>query len=81
MDIAIGIGRAVMQHEELMALLLGVFPQAGEDIHLLPALEDFRFLLRQAGFHGKVGLGQEQRLAIVAYRIFGLVIHCVKSAR
>ena len=63
-DVAVGVGRAVVQHE-LVAALRGL-AQALVEIELLPALEQLRLLLRQAGAHREFGLRQEQRLAVVA---------------
>ena len=40
--------------------------QAAVEVEALPAREDLRLLLRQSGAHGEIGLGQEQRLAVVA---------------
>ena len=77
MDIAIGIGRTVMEDEEVTAFR--ILPQTGKEIHRLPALEDVRLLLRQARLHREAGLGQEQGFAIVAHRIFGLVVHFGQS--
>ena len=70
MDVAIGVGRAVVKGEGLAAL--GFFPQALVEVHLLPAGEPFRLALGQARLHGEVGLGQEERLAIVAAGFFGV---------
>ena len=50
-------------------------------VQLLPTLKDFRLALRQAGAHRKIGLRQEQRLAVVPLAGFGLVIHGVRSRR
>ncbi|MGY4467152.1 hypothetical protein ACVWWK_002834 [Bradyrhizobium sp. LB9.1b] len=63
MDVAIGIGRAVMQHELVAAL--GALAQLLVEAHLVPALEDLRLALRQAGAHQEFGLRQEQGLGIV----------------
>jgi hypothetical protein len=36
------------------------------EVHVLPALQDLRLALRQPGAHREIGLGQEQRVAVVA---------------
>jgi len=73
MDVAIGIRRAVMQHEQRPALGLGA--QAGVKTDLLPALQPFRLRFGQARLHGKAGGGQEQGGAVVAlFRICGVLI-------
>ena len=64
MDVAVGVGRAVVQHE-FGAALRGL-AQALVEAELRPAREELRLLLRQAGAHREVGLGQEQSLAVVA---------------
>jgi hypothetical protein len=57
MEVAVGVGRAVMQDELGPALALGA--QALEQVHVGPALQQLRLLLGQAGAHREVGLGQE----------------------
>ena len=63
MDVAVGIGRAVVEH---------IFRPAGGrgaellvEVHLLPALYDFRLLLGKAGAHREIGLRQVKRLGII----------------
>ena len=63
MEVAVGVGRAVMQDELGPALALGA--QALEQVHVGPALQQLRLLLGQAGAHGEVGLGQENAGFIV----------------
>jgi Fe-S oxidoreductase len=64
MDVAVGVGRAVMQHEQLAAGRL--LAQALVEVHLLPAGEPISgSLLRQAGAHREFRLRQEKRLGIV----------------
>ncbi len=72
MNLAVGVGRTVMQHEERAALRL--FANAAVKVRRLPAREPFGLGFRQAGAHGKFGLGQEQRGAVIARvgRGFGL---------
>jgi len=57
MDVAVGVGRAVVE-DEFRAAARGC-PQPLVEVKLLPAGEDFGLLLRQPGAHGKVGLGQK----------------------
>ena len=56
MQVAVGEGRAVVEGEPGLALVL--FQQLPVDVQLLPPVEHFRFPLGQARPHGKVGLGQ-----------------------
>ena len=63
MEVAVGVGRAVMQHELGPALALGA--QALEQAHVGPALQQLRLLLGQPGAHGEVGLGQKDAGFIV----------------
>ncbi len=64
MHVAIGIGRAIVEDE-----LLTPNPrlaQLGVEVNIRPARRDARLLLREASFHGKGGLGQEDRVFIIA---------------
>ncbi len=65
MDVAIGIGRAVMQHEFFAAGGRGA--QLLVKAHLLPAFYRFRFLLRQAGAHRKIRLRQIEGGGVVQF--------------
>ena len=65
MEVAVGVGRAVMQDELGPAAALGA--QAMEQVHVGPALQELGLLLRETGAHGEVGLGQEDA---------GFVISC-----
>ena len=56
-DVAIGVGRAVVEDELLAARARRA--QLAVEVVLLPLGEDQRLLLRQAGLHRKVGLRQE----------------------
>ena len=56
-EIAVGVGRAVVQHELRPPLALD--PQPVPQLHVGPALQELGLLLRQARAHGKVGLRQE----------------------
>ncbi|KPD20269.1 hypothetical protein ADS78_12930, partial [Idiomarina abyssalis] len=64
-DVAIGIGRTIMQHVERAPL--PVFAQFPVEIHLAPALDEFRFLGGQASAHRKIGLRQIKCLRIVEW--------------
>ena len=64
MDVAVRIGRPVVQDEGLAAL--GCLPQALVEAHRLPALQEKRLALGQAGAHREVCLRQVERLGIVA---------------
>ena len=66
MDVAVGVGRAVMQH--VFRPAGGVLAQAPVEVHLLPALDQLRLLLGQAGAHRELRLRQIERLGIVACR-------------
>ena len=59
-DVAIGVGRAIMQHE-FGPTASGLAHELVE-VHRLPAGEDLRLLLRQACAHGELGLRQVERL-------------------
>ena len=63
MDVAVGVGRPVVQDELLPALTDPA--QLAVQVLVFPALLDFRLLFRQAGTHGKVGLRQENRVSVV----------------
>src|SRR3546814_11691762 len=69
MDVAIGVGRTVVEDE---ALLAGAsLAELLVEPRLLPARENGRFLLCEAGFHREVGLGEEDRVFVIGF--FG---HC-----
>ncbi|MNT31153.1 hypothetical protein D3C72_1669780 [compost metagenome] len=65
MDVAIGIGRAIMQGEERP--ILGLLALQGINIHLFPALEPARLALGQPGAHGEIGFRQEKRSRIIGF--------------
>ncbi len=73
MDVAIGIGRAVMQHEFFAPRR--VLAQEAVEVHLLPAGDDLGLLLRETGAHGKLGLRQVEGLGIVD--LFGRIGHFI----
>ncbi len=64
MDVAVGVGRAVMQDE--FALALRGLAQLAVEVFLLPARQQNRLALGQAGAHREFGLRQEQGFGIVA---------------
>ena len=63
MDVAVGVGRAVMQNIFLAAGR--ILPQLSIHTHVLPALDQQRLLFRQAGAHRKIRLRQIERFGIV----------------
>src|SRR3546814_16114066 len=62
--VAIGVGRAVVEDE--LRAVLAAFANLPFEIALEPTREDRRLLLRQAGFHRKVGFGTDDGVAEVA---------------
>src|ERR1700689_322387 len=64
MDVAVGVRRAVVEDEARPALAGGAQPPVKAEA--VPALKDRRLLLRQAGAHREVGLGQKQRFRVIA---------------
>ncbi len=68
-DGAVGVGRSVVQHEQIGARVLARLADGGVEVRLSPGFEDFRLELGQARPHGEGGRGQEHRLAIVARRV------------
>ena len=69
MDVAVGIGRAVMQHE--FRLALRGFAELAVEVDLVPPRQHFRFAGRQACAHRKFGLRQVEGLGIVVRIGFG----------
>jgi len=63
MNVAVGVGRAVMQHEFRPAG--GTLAQSAVEADLVPARQDFGLALRQAGAHREFRLRQVQGLGIV----------------
>ena len=70
-DGAIGVGRAIVQHEQRRAG--GLAGAADPAIEAIPAFQDARLELRQASAHGEGRLGQGDGFAIVA--LGGVVGH------
>src|SRR3546814_16575033 len=69
MDVAIGVGRTVVEDE---ALLAGAsLAELLVEPRLLPARENGRFLLFEAGLHPDAGLGEVDRVFVLGF--FG---HC-----
>ncbi len=64
MDVAVGVGRAVVEDE--LGPAGGDFPQAVVQAHLRPAPQQLRLLRGQAGAHGEIGAGKEYGRFIVA---------------
>src|SRR6202044_1608949 len=64
MNVAVGVRRPVVQHKARSALARGA--QRLVKAELLPPRQNFRLLLRQTSAHREIGLGQEQRLGIIA---------------
>ena len=64
-DVAIGIGRAIVE-DELLAASAGI-AQGSIEIHLLPARKDARLLLGKASLHGEIGLRQEDGVTVIAW--------------
>src|SRR3546814_15448597 len=60
-DVAFGVGRAVVEDEA--PAILPLFAQQLIDADLLPAIENARFLGGEARLHRKVGLRQEDGVA------------------
>ena len=76
MDVAVRVGRAVVQDEFRPPARGGA--QARPQVHLLPAGEDLRLALRQVAAHREGGLRQEHGVAVVALGgIGGGVVHGV----
>src|SRR3546814_18443899 len=61
--VAIRVRRSVVEDELLAAL--AAFANLRFEIALEPFGENRRFLLRQAGLHRKVGIGQEDGIAVI----------------
>ena len=64
MDIAVRIGRTVMQREFLAPL--GGLTELLEQLHLFPALQQLGLEIGQPRLHRKIRFRQEQRLAPIA---------------
>jgi hypothetical protein len=63
-DVAVGIGRPVMEDEPGPAL--GGLAQPVIEVEPRPPRQELGLLLRQPGAHGEIGLRQEQGFAVVA---------------
>ena len=68
MEMAVGVGRPVMEDELLAAP--GGLAQPGEQVVALPAFEDLGLALGQPRAHPELGLGQENGRAVIG-RHFG----------
>jgi hypothetical protein len=56
MDVSVGIGRPIMKDEP--GLTFRGFPDLIVESYRLPFLKNLWFSLREAGLHGKSGLGK-----------------------
>ncbi len=65
MDVAIGVGRPVMQHES-RASPAGLAQRAVE-VHGFPALEYLRFALGQIALHGESRVGKIQGIFVISH--------------
>ena len=70
MDVAVGIRRAVVDDEFRPAG--GGFALALVEVDPVPAGEPFGLGLGQAGLHGELGLGQEDRVLVDVWLLLGL---------
>ncbi|MNY15491.1 hypothetical protein D3C86_1487050 [compost metagenome] len=69
MNAAVGIGRAVVQDEFRPAF--AQLPQLLIQTHVVPALQNLRLALRQAGLHRELGIRQVERSFVVGHlRLF-----------
>src|SRR5688572_5373922 len=75
MDVAVGIGRAIVQRKERP--ILGLFALLGVNVHVLPALEPDRLALGKARTHREFRLGQEERGAVIGVAAHGGIGHGV----
>ena len=71
-DGAIGVRRAVVEHEFLVALVL--LEHELVDMVLLPALQALRLALRQGRPHGELGLGQVHGLLVLVCHEYPLLV-------
>ena len=65
-DVAVGVGRPVVQDVLRPAPAGGA--QFSVQVHFLPALQDFRLALREAGLHRKIRLRQVQGFLVVGHK-------------
>ena len=75
MDVAVGKGRAVVQHKALAAGVDAL--HTAVEVALGPLLQRFRLLDGQIGAHGEVGRGQVERILIISHSVSSLSV--VKS--
>ncbi len=74
MNVAIGVGGAVMEGEK--GTLLSLLALQGINIHVFPALEPFGLALGQTSAHREFGFRQEERGRIVFFGRAGCgVVH------
>jgi hypothetical protein len=70
-DVAVRVGRAVVQDEGLGAGAGGA--HLAVDVGRLPALEHLRLALGQVGLHRKAGLGEVQGVLVIGHCSLGEV--------
>ena len=68
MDVAIGIGRAIMQHEAVALLARPLLAQLAIEVDLVPAGEEFRLTPGQAGAHREIRLRQVEGGSVIGAR-------------
>ena len=73
MDVAIGVGRAIVEDELLTTVARGA--EFAVKVFGCPSGKDRGLLLRETGLHREVGLGQEDGVAPVLLGCVGLVGH------
>ena len=79
-DGAVGVGGAVVQHELVVALVLGKHPLV--DVVLLPLREAFRLVVGETSAHGKPRLGEVRRVLVpVCHPVVSLLHGHQKGAR
>ena len=78
MEIAVRVWRTIMQNKRLASF--GRFTHASPQVHIRPALQQFRLAFRQPGLHRKVGLRQTHRFLIIYTHRFGSVARCEQLA-
>ena len=65
MDVTVGVGRAVVQ--DVARAPLARLAQLLIEPHLLPCPDHLRLPLGQVAAHGKLGLGQIQRVFVISH--------------
>src|SRR5690554_1844326 len=65
MDVAVGVGRAIVNGKERP--ILGLFALQRINVHCFPTLEPFGLALGQARAHREISLGQEKGSRIIGF--------------